>query len=146
LHSEHEVVERTHDGDLFAVIARYLQILTDGRCVGLQMQGDKVNVELADGSQRSMSSLSGGLSDVTWIAARLAVLEFNKDQLAMPVIWDEPFARLDDQHLNRVQTAIEQCATRQQAILLTRDSRLSGWGSAVDLLEPAMAEGVVAQI
>ena len=140
LRSEHEVIERTFDDEFYRTMANQLRMLTDDRCRAVHVADDRLFVEFADGSQRALTSLSGGLSDVAWIAARLALLETLSDPIRFPVFWDEPFARLDDHHLARVRSALARCSEKQQVVLLTRDSRLTAWGDVVNLSDALVSE------
>ncbi len=144
LHEEYSVVERTHDEQFLNAISQVLLALSDGRCRRVQFAADRLSIELADGSVRSATTLSGGLLDVVWVAVRLAVLEQAQDPLLLPVFWDEPFTRLDDQHLSRVQDALVRLGQSRQVVILTRDSRLSSWGELVLLsaTERRLAEAV----
>jgi hypothetical protein len=135
LRSECDLLLQTHGQEFMNQIGLRLQQLSDGRCCGVQLTADRLTVEFSDGSVRSLTSLSGGLQDVVWIAVRIAILDFSQDPLLLPVFWDEPFARLDDSHLGRVHTALDQCAQTRHIVLFTRDSRLSSWGQVVSLSE-----------
>lgn len=135
LREEYSVVERTYDEEFLNAVSQRLLALSDGRCRRVQYAADRISIELADGSVRSATSLSGGLSDVVWVAVRLALLEHVQDPLLLPVFWDEPFTRLDDQHLSRVQDALARLGQSRQVVVLTRDSRLSSWGELVQLMQ-----------
>ena len=136
LQEEYGTVERSHDEEFLNAISQWLEALSDGRCRRMQFAPDRSGIELADGSVRSLTSLSGGLLDVVWLAVRLAVLDRAQDPLLLPVFWDEPFTRLDDQHLSRVQDALTRLGQTRQLVMFTRDSRLASWGEAVSLTEP----------
>ena len=131
LRSELDVTERTHDQTVLSAVSERLMALTEGRCRGIQQSADRMSITMADGATRSLTSLSGGLADVVGIATRLAILDIAKDAFSMPVFWDEPFTRLDDRHLSRVQEAMVRLGETRQVVLLTRDSRLESWGSVV---------------
>jgi DNA repair exonuclease SbcCD ATPase subunit len=45
-----------------------------------------------------------------------------------PVVWDEPFARLDDQRMRQVAAALEKICAQRQVVILTRDRRFAQAG------------------
>lgn len=121
--------EQLHDA-----VNRQLRRLSGDRLHAIQFSDGAIwSVTAFDGSTRRLNSLSDGLQDLVRLAVRLGVLDAIQSCDDNPVVWDEPFSRLDDAHLLRVRDALNRLATERQVILLTRHADFEMWGTAVPL-------------
>lgn len=77
-----------------------------------------------DDSFRSMNYLSAGSSDLAYISLRLALISTLCKRSVPPVIFDESFARMDDERLYGLFKVIAgYCAEGHQVIVLTSQKR-----------------------
>ncbi len=115
-------------------INRQLRRLSGERLFEIQFSdGTGWMVTAFDGTTRRLASLSDGLQDLVRLSVRLGVLDTIQSCDTNPVVWDEPFAHLDDAHLQRVRDALNRLATERQVILLTRHAVFETWGTPVSL-------------
>jgi hypothetical protein len=138
---EHDLQEfyRTFLGSISSSIARYLNALTDGKLRSLRLS-DGVIVECTDGTHRPLQTLSGGLTDLVWLAIRLAMLDSIKTFDDSPIVWDEALSRLDQHHLNRLREMLAETARNRQIIFLTKDNNLASWGQVCEMFPPIRTE------
>jgi DNA repair exonuclease SbcCD ATPase subunit/energy-coupling factor transporter ATP-binding protein EcfA2 len=133
LQADHDEHYRDYESEFLSAAAQSVRSLSDGRCRGLNYSSGRLTVELPDGSLRPLSALSAGMRDLVWMALRLTLLDQRSDSPLTPVIWDEPFSRLDDHFLERVRGSLSRAEETRQVVILTRDHRLRKWGTVVEL-------------
>ncbi|MBI5058541.1 hypothetical protein HZB60_02030 [candidate division KSB1 bacterium] len=126
-------LDRRFVSELQQLISARIAQLTDGAFAGATLTSGELNLVLPDGSTRNVARLSDGVADLVWCAVRLALLERLHGVEDAPVIWDEPFARIDERRITRLREAIQRIAAGRQVVLLTRDSRLQSWGATTML-------------
>jgi DNA sulfur modification protein DndD len=105
--------------------------LTEGRIQEILYEPEG-RLSIIDAAQRTLpiERLSGGLYDLLMIALRLAMIE-RLENYGLPVVLDDPFGRLDSEHLTRMRELLIRFSQRNQVILLSRDPRFGAWGPTV---------------
>ncbi|MFZ5433973.1 MAG: hypothetical protein ACOZB3_09395 [Calditrichota bacterium] len=133
IRSELDDMEQSAGTTLEANINLQVRELSNNRYRAVQHDNGTWTVELTDGGSRRLDILSDGTQDLLWLAIRIGVLETIQAHDANPVVWDEPFWRLDEEHLLQVRDALQRLSMSRQVILLTRQSALAAWGTALKM-------------
>ncbi len=111
----------------------FLGRLTKGKLREVLLESDeRFIVRDASGRELAIESLSGGERDLVMLALRMAMIN-EMGELAPPIVFDDPFSRLDAENLSQVRELLTAFSQRHQVILLTRDSRYRDWGYAMSL-------------
>ncbi len=77
-----------------------------------------------EGITRDISSLSAGTSDIAYISLRLALIDTLCKQLLPPLVFDESFAKIDNERLSLVFSLIDSYLSKNaQAIVFTCHER-----------------------
>lgn len=100
--------------------AKLMAHITDGKYTEIGVGGDLGMTALTDSGTRSISLLSAGTKDAAYLALRLALIGMLYRRCAPPTIFDESFARVDDERLAKLLTL---AAAREQSIILTSNDR-----------------------
>ncbi len=110
-----------------------LERLTAGRIRSVLWQSEgRLGIREASGRRLPVESLSGGLKDLVMFALRLAMVG-EMEPPGPPLVLDDPFTRLDPEHLARLRDVLVDFSENRQVILLTRDPRYGAWGHTISL-------------
>lgn len=102
---------------------RVMNAVTGGKYASLGVT-PTLDLNVLDGNIRSVDMLSSGTADAAYIALRMALLNLVAGGNPPPILFDEPFARIDDRRLARLLALIvESAGSERQAILLTSQTR-----------------------
>ncbi|MBU1707568.1 hypothetical protein KKB28_06610 [bacterium] len=132
---EQEIARRreTLPQRVLSTAKEFLGRLTKGKLREILVESDeRFAVREASGRKFAMENLSGGERDLVMLALRIAMINEMGD-LAPPIVFDDPFTRLDSENLSQVRELLTAFSQRHQVILLTRDSRYRDWGHAINL-------------
>lgn len=111
----------------------FLGRLTKGKLREVLLESDeRFSVRDASGREAAIENLSGGQRDLVMLALRMAMIN-EMGELAPPIVFDDPFSRLDSENLSQVRELLTAFSQRHQVILLTRDPRHRDWGYAMSL-------------
>lgn len=100
-----------------------------------------LSVLLPDGGLHSVSQLSQGARDQLYLAVRLAIADLVSDDVALPLLLDDPFVHCDDGRLQRIREALSAMAAHRQVILFSHRDVFSTWGREVSLRDGALTSG-----
>ena len=100
--------------------AKLMAHITEGKYTEIGVGGDLGMTALTDSGTRSISLLSAGTKDAAYLALRLALIGMLYRRCTPPTIFDESFARVDDERLAKLLTL---AAAREQSIILTSNDR-----------------------
>ncbi len=100
--------------------AKLMAHITDGKYTEIGVGGDLGMTALTDSGTRSISVLSAGTKDAAYLALRLALIGMLYRKCVPPTIFDESFARVDDERLAKLLTL---AAAMEQSIILTSNDR-----------------------
>lgn len=103
------------------------------RIASVELSGEEWIAVLEDGQRRPLSTLSRGIAELVTLCLNAGLLTASENAEVAPIIWDDVLSQLDDFHLSIARQIIEQLARKRQVVLLTRDSRMRSWGSAVEV-------------
>ncbi len=118
----------------------FLGRLTKGKLREVLLESDeRFTVREASGRELAIENLSGGQRDLVMLALRMAMIN-EMGELAPPIVFDDPFSRLDSENLSQVRELLTAFSQRHQVILLTRDPRYRDWGYAMSLDKSAPFE------
>jgi uncharacterized protein YhaN len=142
---ESEISSRQENllSEILSTTGDFLDTLTEGKVRKVLWEPDEgFRVVDADGRDWRVEDLSGGLRDLVMLSARLAMVE-KMGPFQPPLVFDDPFSRLDPSHLSRVRELLGTFSEHHQILLLTRDPRFSAWGYTISLGELQSAEAKV---
>lgn len=106
---------------LAAAASQSMSILTHGRYTALGVGADLSLTFTSDGYTHAAGHMSAGTADAAYLSLRLALAELLYRRDMPPIVFDEAFARLDD---NRLAAAVRLLERRgAQSFLLTCQSR-----------------------
>jgi chromosome segregation protein len=98
-------------------------------------------VELGDGFAAAVrepggdvavpAQLSQGARDQLALALRLAVADLVSDDVALPLVFDDPFLHWDEARLARAREALERLAGERQVLVLSHRAAIDAWGAPV---------------
>jgi len=127
-----EIAECTEGfpGEILNAAAALLRPLTEGRIQEVIWEPNGLSIVNAAQRTLSVEKLSGGLYDLVMFALRLAMIE-KLEISELPLVFDDPFGRLDVEHLTRVRELLARFSQRNQVILLSRDPRYGAWGRTI---------------
>lgn len=121
-------------------VARVFEELTEGRYgeVGIDPGTLEMTVDGVEKIEVPAASLSRGTRDQLYFALRVAVLEVLSAERALPLVLDDPFLHFDGDRLAQAERTLERLGEGHQILLLSHDTRLSGWTfPRAELPEPA---------
>jgi DNA repair exonuclease SbcCD ATPase subunit len=119
--------------EILAETTDLLERLTAGRIRGVLWESEgRLGIREASGRRLPVESLSGGLSDLVMFALRLAMVG-KMEPPGPPLVLDDPFTRLDPEHLARLRDVLSDFSENHQVILLTRDPRYGAWSHTISL-------------
>ena len=102
---------------------RVMNTVTDGRHARLGVT-PTLEINVIGDTVKPIDMLSSGTSDAAYIALRMALLDLIAGGNPPPILFDEPFARIDDHRLARLLAIIgESVGDTKQAIILTSQTR-----------------------
>jgi hypothetical protein len=102
-----------------------------GRRVRLD-EGFRATVVEADGRPLAAAQLSQGARDQLALALRWAIADLMADDVALPLVLDDPFLNWDADRSARVAEALRAMAAEgRQVWLLSHRAELGGWGTPV---------------
>jgi chromosome segregation protein len=102
-----------------------------GRRVRLD-EGFRATVVEADGRPLAAAQLSQGARDQLALALRWAIADLMGDDVALPLVLDDPFLNWDADRSARVAEALRAMAAEgRQVWLLSHRAELGGWGTPV---------------
>ncbi len=103
---------------------RMMRAMTDGKYAEMGVDLD-FGLSFSDGAEmHDASYLSAGTGDLAYLCLRMALIELLYKKAVPPFIFDESFARMDDDRLRRVLTLISKYADRSyQTFLFTCHGR-----------------------
>lgn len=90
-----------------------------------------VQVQDPDGPRHGVSQLSQGARDQLYLALRLAIADLVADDVALPLLLDDPFVNCDDRRLARIREALTALEGTRQIILFSHRDVFAGWGTPV---------------
>ena len=108
---------------------KYMSVLTNGKYSSIGIQDDlKMTYSFEENGTdhtKEIDTLSSGTRDAAYVSLRLALAElFCRSGEKLPVVFDEAFARLDDDRLKNMLLIVEKYAQdNSQAIILTSHFR-----------------------
>ncbi len=117
-------------GEILNAAATLLRPLTEGRIQEIIWEPNGLSIVNAAQRTLPVEKLSGGLHDLVMFALRLAMIE-KLEISELPLVFDDPFGRLDAEHLTRVRELLARFSQRNQVILLSRDPRYGTWGRTI---------------
>lgn len=124
---------QSHRERLAERASRYLQQFTGrARQVVLDEQF-RVAVQDPDGPLHNVSQLSQGAQDQLYLALRLAVADLVADDVAVPLLMDDPFVHCDDERLNRIHASLTALAEDRQIVLFSHRDVFRAWGAPVSV-------------
>ncbi|MDF1521986.1 MAG: hypothetical protein P1P87_04095, partial [Trueperaceae bacterium] len=89
----------------------------------------------ASGDDAVPAQLSQGARDQLAVALRLAVADLLAADVALPLVFDDPFLNWDEDRSARLADALREFARERQVLVLTHRGALAGWGAAVEVVE-----------
>jgi chromosome segregation protein len=100
----------------------------------LVLLGDdfEARVREPDGEIAVPSQLSQGARDQLALALRLAVADLLSGEVALPLVFDDPFLNWDEARLARLREVLVRLAAERQVIVLSHRAALGAWGAAVE--------------
>lgn len=129
-----DAFRQTHRERLAERASAYMQRFS-GRARRVVLDEEfRVSVQDPDGPLHSVTQLSQGAQDQLYFALRLAVADLIADDVALPLLLDDPFVNSDDERLQRIREALAELSTSRQVVLLTHRELFQGWGAPVSLL------------
>lgn len=125
--------QQTHRERLARAASDYLRRFTGrARSVVLDEQF-RVQVQDPDGPLHSASQLSQGAQDQLYLALRLAIADLVADDVALPLLLDDPFVNCDDERLSRIRGALDALGGGRQVVLFSHRDVFADWGVPVTL-------------
>jgi len=113
------------------------QLATFGGVPGRRVRLDaelRAEVVEPDGRPLATAQLSQGARDQLALALRLAVADLVADDVALPLVLDDPFLNWDEERSAAVRAALRAIAARgRQVWLLSHRAELADWGEPVEL-------------
>lgn len=109
---------------LAADAAKLMSVVTGGKYGTIGVGSTLEMTTLTESGTRSIQQLSAGTKDAAYLCLRLALVGMLYRKNTPPIIFDESFARIDDERLLKLLTIT---AAAEQSLILTsndRDSRL----------------------
>ncbi|MBA2667986.1 MAG: AAA family ATPase [Trueperaceae bacterium] len=103
----------------------------EGRRVELG-EGFAAAVRERSGDLAVPAQLSQGARDQLALALRLAVADLVSDDVALPLIFDDPFLHWDAERLERAREALEALALDRHVIVLSHRPAIESWGRPVE--------------
>lgn len=103
---------------------RMMRAMTDGKYAEIGVDLD-FGLSFSDGeAMHDAAYLSAGTGDLAYLCLRMALIELLYKKSVPPFIFDESFARMDDERLRRVLTLVSKYASRSyQSFLFTCHDR-----------------------
>jgi uncharacterized protein YhaN len=92
-------------------------------------------VVAASGDDAVPAQLSQGARDQLAVALRLAVADLLAADVALPLVFDDPFLNWDEERSARLADALRELARERQVLVLTHRAALARWGAAVEVVE-----------
>lgn len=121
-----EVTAAAHLEELSGVRGRRLRFDADMRASAVE----------ADGQTLSMPQLSQGARDQLALALRFAIKDLISDQVALPMILDDPFLNWDAARAAAAAAALQRAAARgEQLWLVSHRPELARWGEPLTIRE-----------
>lgn len=126
-----EDFQQTHRERLARAAGDYLRRFTGrARTVVLDEQF-RVQVQDPDGPLHGASQLSQGAQDQLYLALRLAIADLVADDVALPLLLDDPFVNCDDERLSRIRDALHSLGGGRQVVLFSHRDVFLEWGQPV---------------
>ncbi|MBQ6946548.1 MAG: AAA family ATPase [Clostridia bacterium] len=104
---------------LCAAMSEKLAWLTDGK-YDTVMLDEELSVRIkADGGMRALGYFSSGTADAALLALRLSLAEILETDHKIPMIFDDPFLRLDPTRLSVLKEYLEKAGKERQILLMS---------------------------
>jgi chromosome segregation protein len=81
------------------------------------------------------AQLSQGARDQLALSLRLAVADLVSDDVALPLVFDDPFLHWDAERLARAREALTALAEERQVIVLSHRPSVAAWGAPIERSE-----------
>ncbi len=103
-----------------------LSDFTDGRYASVSVDREFNAVLMLDGKRRELSYMSQGTGDIVYIALRSALAKVLFANDMPPIVYDESFARIDEERLSGIMALLDSSARRGAQSLVFTCRRLEG--------------------
>src|SRR5690606_23776913 len=126
-----DAFRQTHRERLAGRASEYFRAFTGrARRVVLDEQF-RVEVQDPDGPLHGVSRLSQGAQDQLYLSLRLAIADLVADDVALPLLLDDPFVHCDDRRLAHIRDALRNLGEGRQVVLFSHRDVFADWGTPV---------------
>ncbi|BDR56408.1 ATP-binding protein [Xylocopilactobacillus apis] len=101
--------------------SKYFNLLTDGRYLSINFEGESLNVERVDGQNFEIAQLSQGTAEQLYVSLRFAFAVNFLDKIELPLIIDDAFINFDVVRRAKVIELIQNLASSTQLLFFTTD-------------------------